>query len=157
MNDVTLREMTPDDIPHFFRHQLDADANYMAGFGSDDPTDHLAFVNRWMKIITDETVIKKTVFFGDEIAGHVLHFEQLGKPAVAYWTGREYWGKGITTRALAAFLHLIETRPLYARVLKDNIGSFRVLEKCGFVICGEDKAFAPTRQAEFEEYIMMLK
>ena len=30
--------------------------------------------------------------------------EEPGKPEVTYWLGKEFWGQGIATRALAAFL-----------------------------------------------------
>ncbi|MCB0242704.1 MAG: GNAT family N-acetyltransferase, partial [Anaerolineae bacterium] len=73
-----------------------------------------------------------------------------------YWLGREYWGKGIATRALAAFLEIITVRPLYARAAQDNIGSLMVLAKCGFVICGKDKGFATARGGETEEYVLRL-
>ena len=36
-------------------------------------------------------------------------------------------------------------RPLYTRAAKDNIGSIRVLEKCDFVITGDDKGYAAAR------------
>jgi RimJ/RimL family protein N-acetyltransferase len=45
---------------------------------------------------------------------------------------------------------------LYARVAKDNVASKRVLEKCGFMIVGEDKGFASARGAEIEELILKL-
>ena len=48
-------------------------------------------------------------------------------------------------------------RPMYARVVKDNIASLRVLEKCGFTICGEGKGFAYARGEEVEEFILRLK
>jgi RimJ/RimL family protein N-acetyltransferase len=32
---------------------------------------------------------------------------------------------------------MVEARPLYARVVKSNVASIRVLEKCGFVKVGE--------------------
>jgi RimJ/RimL family protein N-acetyltransferase len=47
--------------------------------------------------------------------------------------------------------------PIYARVVKDNIASLRVLEKCGFDICGESKGFADARGQEFEEFILRLE
>ena len=37
-----------------------------------------------------------------------------------------------------AFLGEDEVRPLYAGVLSANAGSLRVLEKCGFAVCGEE-------------------
>lgn len=51
---------------------------------------------------------------------------------VGYWIGREHWGKGVATAALASFLTLLEERPLFAHVAEHNVGSIRVLEKCGF-------------------------
>jgi RimJ/RimL family protein N-acetyltransferase len=62
----------------------------------------------------------------------------------------------IATKALSEFLRLLKTRPLYARVAKDNIASIRVLEKCGFTISGEDKGFSNARGEEVEEYILEL-
>jgi RimJ/RimL family protein N-acetyltransferase len=51
---------------------------------------------------------------------------------VGYWIGREFWGRGLATRALSAFLHEVEERPIYAGVAETNVASIRVLEKCGF-------------------------
>jgi hypothetical protein len=45
--------------------------------------------------------------------------------------GKEYWGKGVATKALLNFLGDVQARPLYARVAKDNTASIRVLRKCG--------------------------
>ena len=59
--------------------------------------------------------------------------------------------KGVATRALSAFLDDLQVRPLYARAAKDNIGSLRVLEKCGFARIGEDKGFSKPRGVEVEE------
>ena len=70
------------------------------------------------------------------MAGNVVSFVQSGEREVGYWIGKEYWGKGVATQALSAFLDQIDTRPLYAHVARHNIGSIRVLEKCGFRISG---------------------
>lgn len=85
-----------------------------------------------------------------------MSFEQFGTPEVSYWIGREFWGKGIATRALSELLGHVKMRPLYARAAKDNIASLRVLQKCGFTICGEDKGFASARGEEIEEFILVL-
>ncbi|MDH3226824.1 MAG: GNAT family N-acetyltransferase [Thermoleophilia bacterium] len=82
-------------------------------------------------------------------------YEESGRPEVTYWIGKPYWGKGLATRALSEFLARVnKTRPIYARVAKDNIGSRRVLEKCGFTTVGEAKGFANARDEEIEELIM---
>ncbi len=84
------------------------------------------------------------------------YVDEPGKPEVTYWLGKEFWGQGIATRALAAFLGQMTERPVYARAAKDNAGSLRVLEKCGFTITGEGKGFANARGMEIEEYILTL-
>ncbi|MGC5327931.1 GNAT family N-acetyltransferase [Brevibacillus sp. SYSU BS000544] len=46
--------------------------------------------------------------------------------------------------------------PLYARAVKDNMASIRVLQKCGFKITGTNKGFANARGEEVEEVILRL-
>lgn len=56
---------------------------------------------------------------------------------VGYWVGREFWGKGIGSKALATLLlgdHISPDTDIYAKVMTANIGSQRVLEKCGFSV-----------------------
>ncbi len=47
-------------------------------------------------------------------------------------------------------------RPLFARAATDNLGSLRVLQKCGFEVVGRNKEFAHGRGADTEEYILRL-
>ncbi len=140
-NELVLRNLANDDLPIFFEYQLDQEANHMAAFTAKDPTNLEAFMAHWHRILADETVIIQTILFNGQVAGSVSSYEEEGKPEVTYWLGKAYWGKGIATWALAEFLaHHNKTRPIYARVAKDNLGSRRVLEKCGFTIIGESKA-----------------
>lgn len=155
-NDICLRDVTEDDLPIFFEQQLDPEANYMAAFTSRDPADRNAFNAHWAKILADEKIIKQTILFDGQVAGNIASFEQFGEQEIGYWIGKSYWGKGIATQALAAFLHLVPVRPLFARAAKDNLASLRVLEKCDFVIVGEDKGFAGARGEEIEEWILKL-
>jgi RimJ/RimL family protein N-acetyltransferase len=152
-SDVRLRDVTESDLPVFFAHQLDPDANRMAALTA---RDRAAFMAHWANILDDGTIAKKTVLVDGQVAGNVLSFDRLGEREVGYWIGREYWGKGVATRALAAFLEEEPTRPLYARVAKENVGSIRVLEKCGFTIVGEDRGDADGRGPTVEEVILSL-
>ena len=156
-NKVILRDVTLADQSIFFEHQLDPDANHMAAFTAKDPTDREYFDAKWEKMINDKGLIIKTIVFNGEVAGSVLSHKWFGDPEVSYWIGKEYWGKGIATRALKYFLSDLDIRPLYARVVKDNIGSIRVLEKCGFKVSGHDKGFANARGEEVQEIIFALK
>lgn len=128
-SDVQLRDVTPGDLPIFFEHQLDPDANYMAAFTARDPADRDAFTAHWTKILGDDTITIKTILFEGQVAGYVLSFERFGNPEVSYWIGKKYWGKGIATQALSEFLDHVTVRPLYARAAKDNIASIRVLKR----------------------------
>ena len=156
-NELLLRDVVNDDLPVFFENQLNQEANYMAAFTAKDPTNQEAFMAHWHKILADETNIIQTILFNGHVAGSVSSYEDEGKPEVTYWLGKEYWGKGIATWALAEFLtQHNKTRPIYARVAKDNLGSRRVLEKCDFAIIGESKGFANARGQEIEEFVLEL-
>ena len=77
-------------------------------------------------------------------------------PGARYWIGRSYWGKGIATDALTAFLAVDRSRPLNARVASDNVASRRVLEKCGFRVIATERNVAEGRSAEIEELVLRL-
>jgi RimJ/RimL family protein N-acetyltransferase len=156
-SDLFLRDVIEDDLPVFFEQQLDADANYMAAFTAKNPADRDAFTAHWNKNLGDDTTTNKTILFAGRVVGHIASFERLGKPEVSYWIGKEYWGKGLATRALAEFLSQMKERPVYARAAKDNIASLRVLEKCGFEISGQDKGYSNARGREVEEFILELR
>ena len=47
---IVLRDVTMSDLPIFFDHQLDSEANRMAAFTAKDPADRDAFMARWTKI-----------------------------------------------------------------------------------------------------------
>ncbi|GIN85795.1 N-acetyltransferase [Heyndrickxia sporothermodurans] len=154
---VELREVLLSDIQYFFEYQQDSDANFMAAFTAKDPYDKPAFINHWMMILTNSDIIKKTIIYNGEVVENILNFEQFGNPEISYWISKQYWGKGIATKAVQKFLPLIKVRPLFARAVKDNLASIRVLEKCGFSICGEDKGFSNARGVEVEEYLFELE
>ena len=150
---IQLRDVLETDLPIFYEQQVDPIATEMASFPS---RSREAFMAHWATIMADESVQLKTILFEGEVAGNIVCFEQLGEREVGYWLGQEYWGKGIATRALEEFLKTIETRPLYAHVAKHNIGSRRVLEKCGFTIAGEDRFFSEIFGKNIDEFILTL-
>ena len=152
-NSIQLRDVMETDLRIFYEQQLDPEATEMAGFPSRTRD---AFMTHWAKIMSDPSVQLRTILFNGEVAGNIVCFEQLGEHEVGYWLGKEYWGKGIATRALEEFLKTIETRPLYAHVAKHNIGSRRVLEKCGFTIAGEDRFFSEFFGKNIDEFILTL-
>ena len=148
---VRLREVQEGDLPLLFLHQLDPEASRMAAF---PPRDREAFFAHWRKILADDAGLVRAVLADEEVAGHVCAFDMDGQREVGYWIGREHWGRGIATRALEAFLRLERTRPLHAHVARHNLGSIRVLEKCGFARAGEGRG--AIRGQEVDEVVLVL-
>lgn len=154
--EISLRNSTESDIEIFFQNQLDEEANYMAAFTPKDPSDKEAYVSKWTRLLKDPTINMKTIIADGEIAGTVLKFEMDGKAEITYALGKQFWGKGIATKALQEFLPLEDIRPLFGVAAFDNHGSIKVLEKCGFERIGTDKGFANARGKEIEEIIFRL-
>lgn len=150
---VILRDLEEADLPVLFEHQIDPEANRMAAFPARDRD---AFMAHWAKVLMDDAVTKRTILLDGEIVGNIVRFEQSGESRVGYWIDRKYWRKGIATRALSLFLEDVPRRPLYARVAKHNAASLRVLTKCGFTICGEDRTFDGPH-GETQEFILKLE
>lgn len=135
-NEVSLREVTEDDVEIFFEHQRDEESNRMAAFPA---RDHDAHTAHWRKIVVGEGNVTKTVVAGGRVVGNVVSWEADGRRFVGYWIDKRCWGQGIATRALSQLLSLLEKRPLYAHVAAHNAGSIRVLEKCGFRRTGAEE------------------
>ena len=98
--DVKLREVEQSDLPVFFEQQRDPLANQMAAFPARDRD---MFMAHWTKIMQDESILLRTILFEGQVVGNLVSFEISGKREVGYWLGREFWGKGIATQALAEF------------------------------------------------------
>jgi len=151
-----LREMRDEDLAVLFEHWADPVAAHMAAFTAPDHMDRDAFERRWSRIRADETTINRVIVADGEVAGTIGSWGDPGEREVTYWIGRSYWGKGIATCALKAFLSVDLSRPLRARVAFDNVASRRVLEKCGFRVVGTERGFAGARSAEIEEKVLRL-
>lgn len=153
---VTIREIEASDLGTFYAQQLDPEAIRLAAFVCDDPKDRVAFDAHWDKILKSTQITKRTIVAEGQVAGHISCYPQGEHLEVTYWLGREFWGRGLATEALKRLLHLVVERPIFARSATDNIGSIKVLQKCGFKIVGNNKDYANGRGADTEEYILRL-
>jgi RimJ/RimL family protein N-acetyltransferase len=142
---IQLRDVEADDLPLFFEHQRDPIAVAMVAFHS---RDRAAFDQHWAKLLADDSCLKKTIIVvsavsaenhvvsavsaENQVVGNIGSWTADGKREIGYWIDRAFWGRGVATEALSAFLCLEQTRPLYAGVAKHNVASIRVLQKCGF-------------------------
>jgi RimJ/RimL family protein N-acetyltransferase len=145
---IILRNIIEADLPIFFEQQYDPEANQMAAFPA---REREAFMAHWEKIMREENVALKTILFEGRVAGNIVSWEQSGEREVGYWLGKEYWGQGIATTALTEFLGCVKMRPLYAHVAKHNAASLRVLQKCGFAVCGEARFLEDDGGGEIKE------
>jgi RimJ/RimL family protein N-acetyltransferase len=126
--------VTDADLPTFYEQQVDPEATAMAAFPS---RDRESFATHWARILADPTVEVRTVLADGDVAGNIVCW-QAGDRNIGYWLGKPFWGRGIATRALTAFVGEVKERPLHAFVARHNVASRRVLAKCGFAVVTEE-------------------
>jgi len=124
-----LRTVRPSDVQIFFEHQRDPVATDLAAFPS---RQREAFEEHWTAILADPDNWVRTIEVDGRVPGYVCAFRREGVWEIAYWLGRDHWGAGIASRAVAEFLTIFEPRPVHASVVAHNRPSIRVLEKAGF-------------------------
>jgi RimJ/RimL family protein N-acetyltransferase len=130
---VTLRPVEDDDLTAFFANQADSASIDMAGVPARDPD---AFAAHWARLRSDPQIVLRTITVDGAVAGNVGCWPREGEQHLGYWLGQPFWGRGVMSTAVAAFLAEYSDRPLVARVLPTNAASLRVLAKCGFVVTG---------------------
>ena len=132
-----IRTVEPDDIAIFHAQQDALQARWLLfPSATGCRATHEA---HWAKILANDAVIARTIVDGDLVVGNIVSFLADGERNIGYWIGRQYWGRGHATAAVAEYVAEVGSRPLDARVAEHNVGSIRVLAKCGFVIVGEEQ------------------
>jgi RimJ/RimL family protein N-acetyltransferase len=150
---VRLRSVDERDLVVFFDHQADPQAVEMAAFPARDKDQ---FAAHWARVRADDSVVARTIVVGGLVAGNIGSWQQDGQQLLGYWVGREWWGRGVATQAVALLVDELAIRPLYAHVARHNVGSIRVLEKCGFRRDRAQEASAPAPDDGIEELIYVL-
>lgn len=149
---ISLRAVELSDVEVFYEHQTDPIATEMAAFPARDRATH---DEHWTKrILVNPSGIARTVLVDGAVAGNILSWaDEDGRRLVGYWIGREYWGRGVASAALAEYLRDVEERPIHAFVAAHNIGSRRVLEKNGFVLAEHQPE---PHEGDIEELLLVL-
>jgi RimJ/RimL family protein N-acetyltransferase len=150
---VGLRRVEDGDVEVFFAHQADPLAVEMAAFPA---RGREAFEAHWARLRADDALVTRTVVADGEVAGNIGSWEQDGQRLLGYWIGREWWGRGVATRAVALLVGELSVRPIHAHVAEHNLGSIRVLEKCGFRRDLEQEAAAPAPEDGVREHVFVL-
>jgi RimJ/RimL family protein N-acetyltransferase len=150
---VVLRAVVASDLPGLFDHQFDPEANRMAAFPARDRD---TFMAHWERLLADPSNIVRAIDYDGQLAGNIGIWGPPDERNVGYWIAREHWGKGIASAALASLLAEISERPIFAHVVKHNVGSIRVLEKCGFKAIREDSVELDASRQTIQEFVMRL-
>jgi RimJ/RimL family protein N-acetyltransferase len=99
----------------------------------------------WLGIATDSSPpLQYAIYVDGTFSGGVGAFlfkaENTGVAEIGWWINPEYWGRGITTTAVRAFIdEMFEHRGLerlWAPVMEPNVASARVAEKAGMLLEG---------------------
>ncbi|GGB53870.1 GNAT family N-acetyltransferase [Shewanella inventionis] len=137
--DIYLKDVCEHDLERLFAFQYDPIANKMADVPS---REREAFYQHWQQnIFANKHSLAKGIWQNNLLVGHLVSWvnADLTTPnepeirLIGYWIGREYWGKGIATQALALFLKQSITGPVFAYIDGQNQGSLRVAQANGFV------------------------
>jgi RimJ/RimL family protein N-acetyltransferase len=128
---IELREIREADVPILYAHQSDPVASAMAAFSSRDEP---AFREHIERVLGNPANIIYSIVDADVVVGEIGSWDDEGTRTVGYWIGREYWGMGYATAALRALVDIDGARPMVAHIAEHNIGSQRVVERCGFVL-----------------------
>lgn len=127
---VSLRDVRSDDLEVFLAQEHDPEAARRSNFR---PREREAFLTHWQtRVLGDPAVFVQAVTVDGVTAGNVVAWWEEDRRFIGYWLGREYWGRGVGTRALTLFLARETARPLHADPHAENTGSVRLLEKAGF-------------------------
>ena len=118
--------------------------------------DRETFMAHWQRLLADPSNIVRAIDYDGQLAGNVGIWGPPEQRNVGYWIAARNWGKGIATAALASLLAEISERPIFAHVVKHNVGSIRVLEKCGFKVVREDSVELDASRQTIQEFVMQL-
>ncbi|WP_199850497.1 GNAT family N-acetyltransferase [Streptomyces sp. CMB-StM0423] len=133
---ILLRDVVEEDLEVFFAHEHDPENVRRSHF---PPRERERFMTHWReRILGDSTGLVQTVEVDGKVAGGVLAWWDGDRRFLGYVFGREFWGRGIGTRAVAAFLELEPNRPLHADPYVGNEGSVRLLKRLGFQRTGSE-------------------
>ncbi len=155
---VNVRPVEDADLDAFFTQLRDPEAASLAGDSFEDPNERQAFNAHWRHLRADETADVRTIEIDDDderrVVGHIRGRSESDEHRVSFWIDRAYWGRGITTQALGAFLAEVPHRPVIARVPRHNEAAVVVLRRNGFHLVGEETGYAPDRGRVVDELVL---
>jgi len=146
---LVLRPLTPDDAPRIAELAGDWDVARMTGRVPWPYPPEAAF--QWIEMSGDDFI--RGITLDDVLIGCAGYVSRNPETAeLGYWIGKPYWGRGLTSEAVAALIDRIFADPartkIVARHFADNPASGRVLEKLRFRLTGMDKVWSEARKLD---------
>lgn len=95
-------------------------------------------INRWIEEEKDPKTVRFVITLKDngEPVGCIDVVDYIdGNPEIGYCLSKKYWNQGLMTEACKAFVKYLFNKGFNKVLIKavvENIGSNRVIEKCGF-------------------------
>jgi len=139
---LILRRFTLDDAQMMFKNwaQDDRVTKYLLWDPHESVEVTSAKLNEWVEQYSKENCYHWVIEFEGEPVGSIGVVEiedKHSRGAIGYCIGYDYWNKGIVTEALQGVLDYmfdeVNMNKLYAYHDVENIGSGRVMEKCGMI------------------------
>jgi RimJ/RimL family protein N-acetyltransferase len=153
---VSLRPLEDADLDRMFEWEQDVAAVEMAAFTRADPSDRAAFDGHYRRVRGNPDNTLLAILDDGTLAGTIGSYTMEGKREITYWVDPSRWGRGVASQAVAAFLLVETTRPLFGRCAEHNIASAKVLIGAGFTRIGTDTGYANGVGREVVEHIYRL-
>lgn len=121
------------------------------------PRDRETFDAHWARVLSNPACVARVIVDDDDrVLGGISSFVEEGTRYVGYWIGKEHWGRGVASAAVAMLLDEVRERPIHARVARTNVASIRALERNGFVVTAYEHAPETERFLACEEAVLVL-
>jgi ribosomal-protein-alanine N-acetyltransferase len=148
-NGLHLKKTVRADGPALLGIFRDADTVRYTNFRQFDDLDSLnGFLDRFLSIGQGQPLQygPYSIYLGDQLVG-LCGAQQKdldeGSSELWYILHKDHWGKGLAKRAVETLIRECRSNPrlksLYAEAVSSNAGSWRILEKLGFMQTGEVK------------------
>lgn len=146
LGDFILREQTVEDAEDFLEYYSDPKVSqYIVSFIPQTIEEAKSELLYWINVFKHNDGIYFAIArkSDDKMIGSVgvsgINHNH-NRIEASYDLAKEYWGQGVMTKALKAVLKYAFDEFKFNRIeafaMPDNVGSFRVLEKCGFAFEG---------------------
>ena len=100
------------------------------------------FYNHYRAVVIQKHLQIFVIRVFDQFAGAVEVADRSDHYEIGYWLGASFRGQGLSAMAIQGVINQLEPRPVVASTPADNLASWKILEKLGFVL---EKSNSTTR------------